>query len=191
MADSSADCGLAPSSHIRARRSFSSSSFLRPSIGYRVIVRTAIAVRVMVLYSMGGRVSPSIQRPSGYCARRDDLDLDEELALWEERDLLLARLLECKTFKDAAEVLHRLPTTPASPSRARPGPTSAFPRSCPICSRASRRERLRGASCGRRPEAGAARRPLPRHPDPGQRGRRASPSCSTSCPASAGSRSAG
>src|SRR5690606_38529803 len=32
----------------------------------------------------------------------DDVDLDEELALWEERDLLLARLLECKTFKDAA-----------------------------------------------------------------------------------------
>ena len=33
---------------------------------------------------------------------RDDVDLDEELALWEERDLLLARLLECKTFKDVA-----------------------------------------------------------------------------------------
>ncbi len=33
---------------------------------------------------------------------RDDVDLDEELAVWEERDLLLARLLECKTFKDAA-----------------------------------------------------------------------------------------
>lgn len=31
---------------------------------------------------------------------REDVDLDEELALWEERDLLLARLLECKTFKD-------------------------------------------------------------------------------------------
>jgi segregation and condensation protein A len=31
-----------------------------------------------------------------------DVDLDEELALWEERDLLLARLLECKTFKDVA-----------------------------------------------------------------------------------------
>lgn len=30
----------------------------------------------------------------------DDVDVDEELALWEERDLLLARLLECKTFKD-------------------------------------------------------------------------------------------
>jgi segregation and condensation protein A len=35
----------------------------------------------------------------------DDGDLDDELALWEERDLLLARLLECKTFKDAAAVL--------------------------------------------------------------------------------------
>lgn len=39
---------------------------------------------------------------------RDDVDLDEELALWEERDLLLARLLECKTFKDAGAVLARM-----------------------------------------------------------------------------------
>jgi segregation and condensation protein A len=38
----------------------------------------------------------------------DDVDLDEELALWEERDLLLARLLECKTYKDAAQMLTRL-----------------------------------------------------------------------------------
>jgi segregation and condensation protein A len=38
---------------------------------------------------------------------REDVDLDEELALWEERDLLLARLLECKTFKDVARVLAR------------------------------------------------------------------------------------
>ena len=37
-----------------------------------------------------------------------DLDLDDELALWEERDLLLARLLECKTFKDASVVLQRM-----------------------------------------------------------------------------------
>jgi segregation and condensation protein A len=35
----------------------------------------------------------------------DDLDLDDELALWEERDLLLSRLLECKTFKDVALAL--------------------------------------------------------------------------------------
>jgi segregation and condensation protein A len=39
---------------------------------------------------------------------RDRIDLDEELALWEERDLLLARLLECKAFKDAATVLRRM-----------------------------------------------------------------------------------
>ncbi len=32
----------------------------------------------------------------------EDAELDEELLRFEERDLLLARLLECKTFKDAA-----------------------------------------------------------------------------------------
>ncbi len=35
---------------------------------------------------------------------REDIDLDEELGLWEERDLLLSRLLECKTFKDVGAV---------------------------------------------------------------------------------------
>lgn len=39
-----------------------------------------------------------------------DVDLDDELALWEERDLLLARLLECKTFKDASRALEKLAT---------------------------------------------------------------------------------
>jgi segregation and condensation protein A len=38
-----------------------------------------------------------------------EIDLDEELALAEERDRLLARLLACLTFKDVAAVLaHRL-----------------------------------------------------------------------------------
>jgi segregation and condensation protein A len=37
-----------------------------------------------------------------------DADPEEELALWEERDLLLARLFECKTFKDAAGAFQRL-----------------------------------------------------------------------------------
>ncbi|MGQ0824780.1 MAG: segregation and condensation protein A [Actinomycetota bacterium] len=36
---------------------------------------------------------------------RDDLELDEELHRFEERDLLLGRLLECKTFQDAAKVI--------------------------------------------------------------------------------------
>ena len=38
---------------------------------------------------------------------RDSVESEEELALWEERDLLLARLLECKTFKDAAGAMSR------------------------------------------------------------------------------------
>ena len=37
-----------------------------------------------------------------------DFDLDDEFSLWEERDLLIARLLDCKTFKDAAHVLSDL-----------------------------------------------------------------------------------
>ena len=37
-----------------------------------------------------------------------DMDIDEEFALWEERDLLLARLLEAKTFKDVATVFAKL-----------------------------------------------------------------------------------
>ena len=37
-----------------------------------------------------------------------ELDLDEELLRFEQRDLLLARLLECKTFKDAAGALQSL-----------------------------------------------------------------------------------
>jgi segregation and condensation protein A len=47
-------------------------------------------------------------KTKGLLPGRDDVDLDEELALWEERDLLLARLLECKTFKDASAELSRL-----------------------------------------------------------------------------------
>ena len=38
---------------------------------------------------------------------REDPVGDDELGLWEERDLLLARLFECKTFKDAAASLSR------------------------------------------------------------------------------------
>jgi segregation and condensation protein A len=37
----------------------------------------------------------------------DDVDLDEELALFEQRDLLISRLLQAKTFRDASRVLER------------------------------------------------------------------------------------
>ena len=56
----------------------------------------------------------------------DEIDLDDEFALWEERDLLLARLLDCKTFKDAAGVLARMADA-ASRSCARTvGPDERF-----------------------------------------------------------------
>jgi len=37
-----------------------------------------------------------------------DVEVDEELALFEQRDLLLARLIEAKTFRDAGGALERL-----------------------------------------------------------------------------------
>ncbi len=60
----------------------------------------------------------------------EPVDLDEELALAEERDRLLARLLQCLTFKDVAVVLrHRmeaaarsLPRTVGLPSEIEPPP---------------------------------------------------------------------
>lgn len=39
---------------------------------------------------------------------RDAGAIDEELALYEERDLLLSKLLECKTFRDAGDALARM-----------------------------------------------------------------------------------
>ena len=57
---------------------------------------------------------------------REDIDLDEELMRFEERDLLLARLLECKTFQDAAHVLHaRLQEASRSVARSA-GPEEPF-----------------------------------------------------------------
>jgi len=57
---------------------------------------------------------------------REDVDLDEELMRFEERDLLLARLLECKTFQDAARVMNeRLQSASRSIARAA-GPEEPF-----------------------------------------------------------------
>lgn len=50
----------------------------------------------------------------------NEIDLDDELGLWEERDLLLARLIECKTFKDAALILRKLSAAAAR----------SYPRQC-------------------------------------------------------------
>jgi len=56
----------------------------------------------------------------------EGVDLDDELALWEERDLLLARLLECKTFKDAAGALAGLAAMAALSWPRTAGPDERF-----------------------------------------------------------------
>lgn len=57
---------------------------------------------------------------------KTDVDLDDEFALWEERDLLLARLLECKTFKDVAAVFGTLSDTAGRSVPREVGPDERF-----------------------------------------------------------------
>ncbi len=75
----------------------------------------------------------------------DDGDLDEELALWEERDQLLARLLECKTFKDAALVLERLHVAAARSLPRTVGPDERYVDLTPDALEGITPERLRQA----------------------------------------------
>ncbi len=55
-----------------------------------------------------------------------DVDLDDELGLWEERDLLLARLLECKTFKDVSRHFGELADAADRSVPRRVGPDERF-----------------------------------------------------------------
>jgi segregation and condensation protein A len=54
------------------------------------------------------------------------VELDEELLRFEERDLLLARLLECKTFKDAARAIDSLVRRADRSLSRRAGPEEPF-----------------------------------------------------------------
>jgi chromatin segregation and condensation protein Rec8/ScpA/Scc1 (kleisin family) len=120
---------------------------------------------------------------------REDVDLDDELALWEERDLLLARLLECKTFKDAARVLARRAERAAR----------SFPRTAGLGSTSSGWRRTRSRESD--PRTSTPRSSGPRHrgrrpastprtsPPSGCRWPTRWPSWSTSSRASGGSRS--
>ena len=56
----------------------------------------------------------------------DDVDLDDELAVWEERDLLLARLVECKTFKDVSAVFGTMSERAGTSIARRVGPDERF-----------------------------------------------------------------
>jgi segregation and condensation protein A len=75
-----------------------------------------------------------------------DLDLDEELLRFEERDLLLARLLECKTFKDAAEALAALMRRADRSVAREAGPEEPFRSMVPDPLTRLRPERLREAA---------------------------------------------
>ena len=113
----------------------------------------------------------------------DDLDLDDELALWDERDLLLTRLVECKTFKDAAVALaravrRRRPLVPA----AWPGPTSGSSTSRPTCSRASPPTTCAPRSCGRSPRSRSCASTSTTSRRSARRSPTRSSSCSRSCP---------
>jgi segregation and condensation protein A len=77
---------------------------------------------------------------------RADVDLDDELALWEERDLLLARLLDCKTFKDVSTVFATLSEQAGSSVARRVGPDERFDDVAPDLLVGVTPERLRDAA---------------------------------------------
>jgi segregation and condensation protein A len=56
----------------------------------------------------------------------DDLDIDEDLRLFEERDLLLARLVECRTFAEAARRLQSMAAIAALSVGRTAGPDERF-----------------------------------------------------------------
>ena len=86
---------------------------------------------------------------------RDDIDLDDELALWEERDLLLARLLECKTFKDVAGVFGRLADDADRSFARQVGPDERFDDADarPARGRHRRKRLARRRTCGASPRS--------------------------------------
>ena len=101
------------------------------------------------------------------------VDLDDELALWEERDLLLARLLECKTFKDVSRLFGALADEAGRSFPRRVGADERFAGLAPDPLAGLTPLRMRDAADPRPDaEAGADDRPVPRRPDPGQRRRR-------------------
>ncbi len=56
----------------------------------------------------------------------DDLEIDDDLSLFEARDYLLARLVECKTFSEAANELAGLESMAARSAARRSGPDERF-----------------------------------------------------------------
>ena len=103
----------------------------------------------------------------------DDVDPDEELVGWEERDLLLARLLECQAYAAAADGFALLMEQAARSVPRTAGLDDDLDRRRPRPARGGDpRPGGRGLPAGHRRAAGAHRRPLPRDRRHGHRGRR-------------------
>jgi segregation and condensation protein A len=75
-----------------------------------------------------------------------DMDIDEEFALWDERDLLVARLLEAKTFKDVATVFAKLAEDADCSFPRRVGPDERFADVMPDMLEGTSLTRLRNAA---------------------------------------------
>ena len=87
----------------------------------------------------------------------DDVDLEDELALYEARDYLLARLVEAGSSPRRRRAGRRWKAAPPARRRVAAAPTSASPTSRPTSSRVSTPERL-AAVCA----AAFVERPIPR-----------------------------
>ena len=104
---------------------------------------------------------------------RADVDLDDELAIWEERDLLLARLLECKTFKDVSRRVRHADRAGGASVARRVGPDERFDDVAPDLLAGVTPERLRDAAIVALTPRPVPRIDLaPRRADPRQRRRR-------------------
>ena len=81
----------------------------------------------------------------------DDLDLDDELSLWAERDLLLTRLSSARPSRTPRWPWSAWPARPGARSPASPGPTSASSSSRPTCWPGSPPTTCTRPSCGPSP----------------------------------------
>jgi segregation and condensation protein A len=91
---------------------------------------------------------------------RDDLDLDDDLAVLDQRDALLARLLEFKTFQDVATTLRRLWDGAVGSVPRRAGPEEPFASLVPDPLSRVSPEQLRAAAI-----KGLSPPPRPKAPD--------------------------
>jgi segregation and condensation protein A len=76
----------------------------------------------------------------------EDVELDDDLSLFEARDYLLARLVECKTFTGAAAELASLESLASRSSARRAGPDEGFDNVAPDLLKGVLPEHLRDAA---------------------------------------------